>query len=1165
LLAKLPERVSQSIARHLDICPECEVAARQLDDLTDPVICSLRQALRPGEHGVDTASTSPAEADKGNSTPPGTPSPCPRVLPEKVAGYTILEELGRGGMSVVYKAWQAHPDRVVALKMILAGAHAGPERQARFLAEADAIARLVHPHIVQIHEVGQHDGLPFFSLEYVDGGSLAQPLAGAPLPPRPAAALLEKVARAVDFAHENGVVHRDLKPANILLQRNPETHEKNEKTNKEPDEKRVDPSGQRPTFGYSSSVSCVSWFIPKISDFGLAKQERSELTATGAVLGTPSYMAPEQAGGDNRTVGPAADIYSLGAILYEMLTGRPPFRGGTILETLEQVRTQEPVPPAQLQPQLPRDLGIICLKCLQKDPRNRYATALHLADDLRRFLEGRPIQARPVGTAERVWRWSRRNPGWAAMLASVALLLLVIAVGASSGVVVLREALSDSEENHRQAEGHLQRARRAERAAEEKLFEALLAQARANGLSRRAGQRFESLAVVNQATGLARRLELPPKRFLDLRNAAIAALGLPDLCLGQTGTAFDVDAEGVDFDQALEIYARTDVQGKCTVRRVSDDRLLYRLPSRNQRPAAFPALPFFTPDGRFLALARENDRALSVWKLAGSRPVRKFTEQNVIWVDYHPGGQLAAVAHTDGAISLYALNTGRRLGNLSPREAKRELRVALHPTEPLVAVASYFASVVEIRDLHTGAVLKSLDMPVGGYDAVWHPDGQTLVATDGDGYDIHFYDRTTFRRVQTLRSPGAGTCVAFNRAGDRLAAWSWRGEIQLFDVATGKLLFQTPPMRYRMPRLRFSRDGGRLACAASAGRVGIWRVGDAREYRTLLHSGPPEATAYHGAAVSPDNRLLAVYFTPDLIGLWDLETGHEIGRLPGGDANCPPLFEPGVPGGLWIAGSSGIERWPIRRQGGDPGTFRIGPPQIVARMRPKALAHNGDGRVVAACARAVGRYQPFAGGWIWPKDRPGPPLHFAKGQDIGEIVVSPDGCWAVTSAHGRAMKAWDAGTGRLVKKLSAWGSRDPRFSPDGRWLAVGGDHGRLYAVGKWKPAGPVRFNGRPEFSPDSSLLAVNTGTGIIRLIDVARGGELARLEDPHQEVSDYHGFSPDGTRLITVSNGPEKGIHVWDLRALRRRLKELDLDWEAPAYPPATASARRPLRIEVVP
>jgi hypothetical protein len=344
--------------------------------------------------------------------------------PPAVPGYEILGELGRGGMGVVYQARQVSLQRTVALKMVLNGAHVSPKELARFRAEAGVIARLQHPNIVQIYDVGEAAGRPYFVLELVEGGSLAQHLHGRPQPMRAAAQMVETLARAVHAAHANGVVHRDLKPANILLQK-----EEGGRMKDEPDEEAA----------ASSFILHPSSVRPKITDFGLAKcvagdVEASGLrspTVSGEVLGTPQYMAPEQAAGRNKEIGPAADVYALGAILYEMLTGRPPFTGETPLGTVLQVLHNELVSVSSLRPNVPRDLETICLKCLRKEPRKRYSSALELAEDLQRFLRDEPIRARPVLAVEKLWHWVRCHPVPAGLLAA-ALLAPVVALTALS-------------------------------------------------------------------------------------------------------------------------------------------------------------------------------------------------------------------------------------------------------------------------------------------------------------------------------------------------------------------------------------------------------------------------------------------------------------------------------------------------------------------------------------------------------------------------------------------------------------------------------------------------------------------------------------------------------------------------------------------------------------
>ncbi len=318
-------------------------------------------------------------------------------------GYMIHGELGRGGMGRVYRAHHLLLDRAVALKVILDGDHASDDQRARFLIEAQAVAHLLHPNIVQIFEISETNGLPYFSLEFVDGGSLEQRVNRQPQEPRWSATLVETLSRAMHTAHSAAIIHRDLKPANVLLTRDG---------------------------------------TPKITDFGLAKRLESDSgqTRTGSIMGTPTYMSPEQAWGRSAEVGPRSDIYSIGAILYTLITGRPPFQGTSAVETLEQVRTQEPVSPSTLQPKVPRDLETICLKCLEKEPVKRYETALALADDLHRFLQGDTIVARPVSTAERVWRLAKRNPKIAVLATSVLFLLAAVAVISTTYAAALRRS-----------------------------------------------------------------------------------------------------------------------------------------------------------------------------------------------------------------------------------------------------------------------------------------------------------------------------------------------------------------------------------------------------------------------------------------------------------------------------------------------------------------------------------------------------------------------------------------------------------------------------------------------------------------------------------------------------------------------------------------------------
>ena len=376
----------------------------------------------------------------------------PKASWPEIPGYRIEAELGKGGMGVVYKAQHLLLDRTVALKTILAGAGADEAELTRFRIEVRAVARLQHPNVVQIFEVGEHDGLPFFCLEFCPQGSLASKLKRNVLPPRKAAHLVEQIARGMHAAHQQGIIHRDLKPANVLLTEDG---------------------------------------TPRVADFGLAKKlDEQGQTATEAVMGTPSYMAPEQASGQSRQVGPAADVYALGAILYECLTGRSPFKAASAWETIQQVLTVDPVPPRQLARSLPRELETICLKCLEKNPARRYASAEELAEELRRWQAGEPISARPVGRLEQAVKWARRKPTAAALAAVSVLALLVVLVGGGLFTLFLTQQRDRAVKAEEKAEQRADDANQARQQALRDKESALLAQKTA--LRHAAGSAYDS-------------------------------------------------------------------------------------------------------------------------------------------------------------------------------------------------------------------------------------------------------------------------------------------------------------------------------------------------------------------------------------------------------------------------------------------------------------------------------------------------------------------------------------------------------------------------------------------------------------------------------------------------------------------------------------------------
>ncbi|HOY59273.1 MAG TPA: serine/threonine-protein kinase [Verrucomicrobiota bacterium] len=454
--------------------------------------------------------------------------------------YELIEEIARGGMGVVYRARQLSLNRVVAVKTILAGEFATPEFIRRFRAEAAAAAVLHHPNIVAIHEVGIHAGRHFFSMDLVEGPSLATLVGHVPLPAKRAARYVNAIAKAVHYAHENGILHRDLKPSNVL----------------------IDADDQ-----------------PRITDFGLAKRLEGEtgLTVSGHLVGSPNFMPPEQASAEHGKVGRPSDVYALGGILYYLLTARPPFQADSIEAVVSHLLTIEPVSPRLLNHSVPRDLETICLKCLEKEPGRRYPTAAALAEELDRFLAGKPIQARPIGLIGKVWRWARRNP----LPAGLALALALVCAAGFGGVVWQW------------------------RKARERLWESYVAQAHANRWSGRAGRRFNSLEVLRRAAAM--------RPSMELRNEAIACLTLSDGREGKTWpTATNTAAV---FDPECQRYASWNPTEGLAIVRVADGAELLRLSDREE--TAGRRWLSFSPNGELLAAAStDSERSrVRVWDL----------------------------------------------------------------------------------------------------------------------------------------------------------------------------------------------------------------------------------------------------------------------------------------------------------------------------------------------------------------------------------------------------------------------------------------------------------------------------------------------------------------------------------------------------------------------
>jgi WD40 repeat protein/predicted Ser/Thr protein kinase len=1028
----------------------------------------------------------------------------------EVSGYEVLGELGRGGMGVIYKARQQGLGRLVAVKVLTSG-QANPDQLARFRTEAESAARLQHPNIVQVFEVGAAQGRPFLALEFVDGGNLQQHLAGAPQPPRWSAQLVEVLARAMHFAHQQGILHRDLKPANVLLT----------------------PDG-----------------TAKITDFGLAKhlEAGGGQTQSGAILGTPAYMAPEQAGGHGGKVGPAVDVYALGAILYECLTGRPPFQAATMLETLELVRSSEALPPARLQPKLPRDLDTICLKCLHKEPRKRYATAHELAADLHRFLNHEPIRARRTGPLGRTWRWCRRKPAVAVLLGCVAVLAVVtVIVSAVSNWRLGVEA---------------EQARRAQGEATDRLFDALRTRAEAGRGSGRAGQRFGSLESLRQAGEIARAQNRPPEELLKLRNEAIACLALPDVSLEQEWEGNPPGTSGLAFDAGLERYAWSFKDEGIRICRTADHHELLRLPTLPGDRVSRWLRCRFSLNGRYLAVYYQQwslHQPLEVWDLQGGagRPVVTLADaccQPVFAAD----GRSLLAGLPGGTVTVIDLPSGKQRCLLQRGWEAESL--ALHAGSRLLAVASLRPPGVQVRDLESGDVLQELRHPDSVQGVAWAPQGDLLAAACND-HQIYLWDGRTGQKRGVLNGHRWEVHdLAFDPTGRWLASFGWDMTLRLWEVGSGRQILNLEDVRI----LDFRTQGGLAAAGLFGQQARVWAFRPSPVY-DALHC--PDKMIYL-MSFSPDGRWLTTCGPGAPLRLWDLAGCREAGHWPElGYALWGPEGT-----GFLTGGAGGFWRVPVQRLEGEPGV-RVGPPRRLSGLsedlRPYAFPWVGKNYRRLMMVR---KDQPHVR-VVEIEGETARELWNGRHPNVASVTASPDGRLLAsgTMEGGNGVRVWEADTGRLVRELPI-GDANPVFSADGRRLFTTtgritprGSECQAWRVASWEPEQALTLK-RVSSSPATmnvaadGLLAVAYTMNDVRLLEPHTLAEVATLVDPEPGLIPAFSFSPDSSTLVVSHVG---GIHLWDLRRLREELAALGLDWDRPPYPPASRAA--PARIEFLP
>jgi WD40 repeat protein/serine/threonine protein kinase len=1025
--------------------------------------------LTAGERQPAAADASGAGAEN-QKTEPDAPAAAP-PFPDTLAGrsfgdYELIAPISQGGMGVVYKARQKKLERIVALKMILTGQLASEQEVRRFYTEAEAAAQLDHPGIVPVYDVGNFGGQHYFSMGFVEGGSLADKVREGPVSPREAARLVQHVAEAVAYAHDLGIIHRDLKPGNILL----------------------DKQGQ-----------------PKVTDFGLAKRVTgiSQLTVTGQVLGTPSYMPPEQASGRLDQVSPLADIYSLGALLYCLLTARPPFQSAQVLDTLRQVLEQEPVSPRQLNAAVSRDLETICLKCLQKDPARRYTSACALAEDLRRYLAKEPIQARPVSKGERLWRWCKRNPLVASLLTGLILSLVLgtllssyFAVQArrEAGIARTKEAIAEAER----------------RKSDERRYVAEIRLA-------------ESHAREGQMPALEQQLcELVPAadRGSDLRG--FEWYYLQRLCQLDLRTLHHhtADVFGIAFSPDGRRLASCGEDGTVVLWNCST-KVVERTLTGHEGAVSAVA---FSPDGRLVASAGR-DKSVKLWNAAGGGLALTLEgHKDGVWgVAFHPGGQRLASCSHDKTVRIWDTKTGKTIKTLTGHTGG-VADVAYSPDGKLLAAMTW-AGTIRIWDADSGKISQEFSGHGKPVKSLAFSPKDNLLATASDDHTVHLWDTATWQVIRTLYGhKDTVRCVAFAADGQRIATCGSDNLLKVWEVATGRE--QLSQGGQLGTACAFSPDGRVVASAGFDRTVKLWDAVASQESLVLRgHTAMVSSVAF-----TSDARWAASGSEDGTIRIWELATGQPLATLHGHTDWATVTHLAFAPQGSLLA-SAAMDRT-VRLWESTTGKQK----QLWSETEPlQTVSFSPDGRRLAL-ARADHSVQIC-------DTVTGHALRTLRGHTarIRCVVFSPDGSRLASASLDKTVRLWNPDSGTQISTLcdDAQEVVSLAFSPDGRRLAVAGEERivRVWDLATKGIALVLRGHGASPrcvvFSPDGLRIATAAQDYSVKVWHATTGQETLTLRGTNTFVQGI-AFSPDGLRL--AAPGQENTLQIWDASPLTRDL-----------------------------